>query len=148
MRFLADFSYTYGFAPEYIFENVSFCLWVYLWSLYFYNKKIQSESFERNSEKWKRYAVMSYKFKYRVWNYLRPPPSTASTTNISRNLHIQHQKIANVGLFWWTCLISKNTTKLLIFLTKRTKISTLWWKLCAKNFFSCQSCFVINYLKA
>ena len=51
-------------------------------------------------------------------------------------------------LFYWTCLKCKNTTKMLIFLTKRMKISTLLVKIVQKNLFYYLSSFVINYLKA
>ena len=81
------------------------------------------------------------------------PPSTASTTNISGNLHIYSIKIPSMSdscvkfhepelifnpwnrLSYWTYLKSKNTTKMLIFLTERTKIWMFLAKILRENHF-------------
>ena len=96
---------------------------------------------------------------------LAPPPSTSSNTNISENLHIKPQNIINVGLLCqisWTevniyvlktiilMVVSEiwKHAKMLILLTKRTKIPYQLVKIVRKNLFYYQSSFFITYLKA
>ena len=85
---------------------------------------------------------------YRVGTDLRPPLHSLNYKHFRKSTHISSKSDSCAKfhepelifnplkrLFYWTCLKSKNTTKMLIVLTKRTKISMSLPKILWENNF-------------